>query len=102
MRARARAALTNARAPPPHPCARTPLLRRRCDLYPSNGDRPKTWGGSDYAKEAGAVMAALERSAGVPAGRFQGATFCCGHFDGVIPDYIDANRASLRSISFHE
>lgn len=44
------------------------------DLYPRNGDRPPTWGGADYAREAGAVMDALRKDAGVPANRVQGGT----------------------------
>ena len=72
-----------------------------CDLYPTNGDRPKGWAGADYSREASSVMAQLVR-AGVPPQRFQGLTFCCHRFDSAIGAYVAANKDLLHSLSYHE
>lgn len=73
------------------------------DLYPKNGDRPQTWGGLDYAREARGVMANLMGPGGnVPNKLFQGATFCCHKFDAAIPAYLDDNKDALATLSYHE
>jgi hypothetical protein len=73
-----------------------------CDLYVRNGDRPAGWGAADYNREASAVMADLAATAGVPPQRFQGLTFCCHNLDSIVDTYAAANKAHLRTLSYHE
>jgi hypothetical protein len=66
--------------------------------------RPQSWSYSSYIKEFEQHVAAVS-AAGMPAGRIQGAVFCCNNteYDSALPEYTAhyAQAGVLASVSYH-
>lgn len=83
------------------PCTASPVSSQRLLPPTSPGIRPSSYSYDDYAKEFDAFSKDLVSKAGMPPRTVQGATFCCGHFDDHIEDYIKTFHDRLKTFSYH-